>query len=203
VAGLTEVLEEARTLGFLGPGPVAGHVQHAEGFLQAVGQERPRRLVDLGTGAGIPGLVLAQAWPDVDVVLLDAAERRTAFLERAVAVLDMAGHVRVVRGRAEDLGREPVWRGWADVVVARGFGGPAVTAECGAPLLGVRGRLIVSEPPEAQEGRWPEGALALLGLRPSARVEQAFSRFQVLRQDRPCPEEFPRRDGIPTKRPLF
>ena len=202
MSGLARVLEEARTLGFLGPGPVDGHVEHARGFLQAVGQERPRRVVDLGSGGGIPGLVLAQAWPDVDIVLLDANERRTAFLERAVEALGL-NRVRVLRGRAEEVGHEAVWRGRADLVVARSFGPPAVTAECGAPLLGVRGRLIVSEPPEEDSPRWPVEGLAALGLRPSGRLEQAFSRFQVLRQERACPQPFPRRSGTPAKRPLF
>ncbi len=202
MSGLVRVLEEARTLGFLGPGPVDGHVEHARGFLQAVGQERPRRVVDLGSGGGIPGLVLGQAWPDVDIVLLDANERRTAFLEQAVEALGL-DRVRVLRGRAEEVGHEPVWRGWADLVVARSFAAPAVTAECGAPLLGVRGRLIVSEPPEEKGTRWPAEGLAALGLRPSGRLEQAFSRFQILRQERPCPHTFPRRSGTPSKRPLF
>ena len=203
MASLAEVLEEARALGFLGPGPVEGHVEHARGFLQAVGQERPRRVGDLGSGAGIPGLVLAQAWGDVDVVLLDANERRTAFLERAVKALGLGPSVQVLRGRAEDVGHQAAWRGWADLVVARSFGPPAVTAECGAPLLSVRGRLIVSEPPESGEERWPEAGLLPLGLRPSGRLEQAFSRFQVLRQERPCPDAYPRRTGAPAKRPLF
>jgi 16S rRNA (guanine527-N7)-methyltransferase len=198
-----EVLEEARGLGFLGPGPVEGHVEHALGFLQAVGHERPRRVVDLGTGGGVPGLVLAEAWPDVTMVLLDSSERRTTFLTRAVADLGFGPRIRVHRSRAEEAGRDPAWRGWADLVVARGFGPPPATAECAAPLLGVRGRLIVSEPPEGDGQRWPEAGLAVLGLRPSGRLEQAFSRFQILRQEQPCPEAFPRRPGMPEKRPLF
>jgi 16S rRNA (guanine527-N7)-methyltransferase len=197
------VLEVARGLGFLGPGPVEGHIEHALGFVQAVGHERPRRVVDLGTGGGVPGLVLAEVWPDVTMVLLDSSERRTTFLTRAVGDLGFGPRIRVHRARAEDAGRDPAWRGWADLVVARGFGPPAVTAECAAPLLGVRGRLVVSEPPEGDGQRWPEAGLAVLGLRPSGRLEQAFSRFQILRQEQLCPEAFPRRAGMPEKRPLF
>ena len=89
------------------------------------------------------------------------------------------------------------------MVTARGFGPPAVTAECAAPLLAVRGRLVVSEPPEEDDRRWPTKALAELGLRPSGRLEQAFARFQVLRQEQLCPVTFPRRSGVPAKRPLF
>ncbi len=202
-ASLQAVLEEARDLGFLGPGPVEGHIEHAEGFLQAVGGQLPGRVIDLGSGAGLPGLVLALAWPDVPIVLMDSSERRTLFLARAAKDLGVSSHVVVARARAEDAGRDPAWRAQADLVVARSFGPPAVTAECAAPLLEVGGRLIVSEPPEDGGSRWPAEGLESLGLHPAARFEQAFCRFQILRQEALCPEAFPRRVGVPEKRPLF
>ena len=201
-ATLEDVLEEARDLGFLGPGPVAGHIEHARGFLRAVGERPPERVVDLGSGGGLPGLVVAQAWPDARVGLLDSSERRARFLGRAVLALGLDARVVVAQARAEDAGRDPAWRGRADLVVARSFGPPAVTAECAAPLLEVGGRLVVSEPPDGAE-RWPAESLEQLGLRPTGRLEQAFSRFQILRQESTCPGRFPRRVGIPAKRPLF
>lgn len=203
MAALETVLEEARDLGFLGPGPVEGHIEHAAGFVQAVGSAVPLRVVDLGSGGGVPGLVVAGAWPQATICLLDSNERRALFLARATTALGLAHRVVVVHARAEDAGRDPVWRGRADVVLARRFGPPAVTAECAAPLLEQDGRLVVSEPPGEPADRWPAGPLALLGLRPVGRFEQAFSRFQVLRQERLCPETYPRRVGIPAKRPLF
>lgn len=202
MATLEDVLEEAKELGFLGPGPVAGHIDHAAGFLRTVGDPHPHHVVDLGSGGGVPGLVLALAWPEADVRLLDTSERRTLFLARAVESLELSGRVTVAQTRAEEAGRDPGWRGAADLVVARSFGPPAVTAECAAPLLGVGGRLVVSEPPDGED-RWPEDALRTLGLRPVARLEQAFSRFQVLRQEEACPDRYPRRTGVPSKRPLF
>lgn len=203
MASLHGVLAEARDLGFLGPGPVEGHIEHAAGFVQAAGEPHPSRVVDLGSGGGIPGLALALAWPKASFCLLDSSERRALFLARAAAALKLERRVAVAHARAEEVGRDPAWRAWADLVVARSFGPPAVTAECAAPLLGVGGRLIVSEPPEEKGQRWPEEQLAQLGLRPVGRFEQAFSRFQVLRQDEACPETYPRRVGIPGKRPLF
>lgn len=200
---LHEVLERSRQLGFLGPGPVAGHIEHATGFVHAVGSDVPHRVLDLGTGGGVPGLVLALAWPDAQVCLLESNERRAVFLAGAARDLGVEGRVVVAHARAEDAGRDPAWRGWADVVTARSFGPPAVTAECAAPLVRVGGRVIVSEPPDEPADRWPAAGLAQLGLRATGRVEQAFSRFQVLRQDQPCPDEYPRRVGVPGKRPLF
>ena len=200
---LADVLEEARVLGFLGPGPVEGHIEHASGFVGAVGDELPERVVDLGSGAGLPGLVLALAWPDAKVVLLDASERRALFLARAASMLRLDGQVAVAHGRAEELGRDANFRGRADLVVARSFGPPAVTAECAAPLLRPGGRLVVSEPPGPVPERWPCEPLLELGMHPVARFEQPFSRFQTLRQKLACPDRFPRRSGVPTKRPLF
>ena len=197
------MLEEARALGFLGPGPVVGHIEHAAGFIQAVGEPHPTRVVDLGSGGGVPGLVVAGAWPGARVFLLDSSERRALFLAQAVAALGLSARVVVGHARAEDAGRDPAWRAQADVVLARSFGPPGVTAECAAPLLAVQGRLVVSEPPDGDGERWPAARLAELGLRPAGRFEQSFSRFQVLRQDRLCPPAFPRRVGVPAKRPLF
>lgn len=203
MATLEAVLEQARELGFLGPGPVVGHIEHAAGFVQAVGEQHPTRVVDLGSGGGVPGLVVAGAWPEATVCLLDSNERRALFLARAADQLGLSERVVVGHARAEDAGRDPAWRGRADVVLARSFAPPGVTAECAAPLLVLDGRLIVSEPPDEPGDRWPDEPLARLGMRPAGRFEQSFSRFQVLRQERLCPEEFPRRVGVPMKRPLF
>lgn len=203
MATLEEVLEQSRDLGFLGPGPVAGHIEHAAGFAQAVGDRQPKRVVDLGSGGGVPGLVVALAWPDAALRLLDSNERRALFLARAVEMLGLADRVAVGHARAEEAGRDPQWRAQADLVLARSFGPPGVTAECAAPLLARDGRLIVSEPPGDVGDRWPEVGLARLGMRPVGRFEQAFSRFQVVRQVDLCPDEYPRRVGIPAKRPLF
>ena len=201
------MLEEARRFGFLGPGPVEAHLDHAEGFAAAIESGDSgfqwSRAVDLGSGGGVPGLALALALPDSRWLLVDAAQRRAAFLRAAVEELDLADRVEVATIRAEELGRQPEHRGAYQVVVARGFGPPAVTAECAAPLLEVSGRGIVSEPPEGEPERWPTEGLVALGMTPGAAVRAAGASFQVLEQRAPCPERYPRRVGIPGKRPLF
>jgi 16S rRNA (guanine527-N7)-methyltransferase len=145
----------------------------------------------------VPGLVLALHWTESDWTLVDAAERRCRFLLEAVHGLDLAGRICVVQGRAEELGRDPELRGAADLVTARSFGRPAVTAECGSPFLTVGGQLLVSEPPST-EARWPDD-VSILGLA----VGDRTGGIQVLDQIAPCPERFPRRTGVPSKRPLF
>jgi 16S rRNA (guanine527-N7)-methyltransferase len=192
---MIEVLEEARDLGFLGPGPVAFHVEHDEAYLPLLADVAGAAL-DLGAGGGLPGLVLAAARPDLAWTFLDAMTKRTAFLERAVDRLGLS-NVTVRTARAEEV---PDLRGAFDAVVARSFGAPAVTAECGAPLLRPGGRLVVSEPPEAPEDRWT-GASGV-GLLVTQRVPGPPS-FVVLTQSTPCPVRYPRRTGVPAKRPLW
>ena len=225
---LQEVLIAARDAGFLGPGPIERHLRHAEGFvtlarLQVEGKNP--RILDLGSGGGLPGLVVAGAWPEATLVLLEANERRAQFLGRAVTVCGLQQRVSVVHQRAELYGRDPVSRGTFDGVVVRSFGPPAVVAECAAPLLRVGGWLIVSEPPSdegstalkeslsgdpeeiwrtpaAESGRWAPAELAPLGLEPVEWVRSEFG-YQILRQVLPCPDRFPRRNGVPAKKPLF
>lgn len=154
----------------------------------------------------MPGLVLAGEWRDTAVTLLDSNQRRCAFLREAVARLGYGERVEVLEARAEDAGRRPDLRGSYDLVTARGFGSPSVTAECAAPFLRVGGQLLVSEPPASEPGgdpgRWPEDGVALLGLVVVASWTTPYH-YRSLRQASRCPERFPRRVGVPTKRPLF
>ncbi len=98
------------------------------------------------------------------------------------------------------MAHDPSLRGQFDLVVARSFGKPAVTAECAAGFLHVGGFLVVSEPPDVtDETRWEPEGLAELGLEDSGQQVGC----QVMRAVSLCPERFPRRVGIPAKRPLF
>lgn len=116
----------------------------------------------------------------------------------------------MLKQRAEVCGHQEGLRGDFDGVLARSFGRPAVVAECGAPLLRVDGWLVVSEPPAAPAGtdgsdegpRWPAEPLRLLGLEAVELVHEGFE-YRTFRQRTPCPERFPRRNGVPAKRPLF
>jgi 16S rRNA (guanine527-N7)-methyltransferase len=182
---------------------VERHVEHAlalAGCLEAV---PGARWLDLGSGGGAPGLVLAVAVPETRLVLLDAGKRRCQFLREAVAELSFGDRVTVVEDRAESAAREQELRETFDVVVARSFGAPAVSAECAVGFLRLGGRLVVSEPPEGGEtGRWPAEGLDELGFgaAESCGVEDAsFVRLEKLRIE----ERWPRRVGIPEKRPLW
>ena len=200
------ILERSREIGFLGPQTVAHQIEHALGFWRAAvsrGLSPTRGILDLGSGGGLPGLVVQACWPRVPITLLDGSVRRCEFLAEAVEELGVADRVHVRCGRAEELGRLPELRAAFDLVVARSFGQPAVLAECAAPFLELGGHLLVSEPPDEEiDTRWPIAGVAALGLGAPSLVV-AGSRFAMLTQAQTCPDRFPRRTGIPTKRPLF
>jgi len=200
---LAAALARQRGRDLLGPDPIDDLRAHSHGFARAVGPD-PARAVDLGSGGGVPGLVLAaECWPSTGLTLLDASQRRCTYLELEVAELGLDDRVEVRWGRAEELGRQADLRGRCDAVVARSFGPPSVTAECAAPLLRVEGVLVVSEPPDAAPGRWNAEGLAALGLVHEATEQVAGLSYARFRQVTECPDRFPRRPGLPARRPLF
>jgi 16S rRNA (guanine527-N7)-methyltransferase len=182
---------------------VERHVEHGLALAACLGEGAGQRWLDLGSGGGAPGLVLALAAPTARLVLLDAGERRCRFLREAVGELDLGDRVEVVEGRAEALGRDPALREACDAVVARSFGPPAVTAECAVAFLRLGGRLVVSEPPGGKEAlRWPADGLDRLGLGPAEPCSGGEASF-VSSQKRRGDDRWPRRVGIPAKRPLW
>ncbi len=203
-AALLEVLEEARDLGFLGPGPVARQYEHAADLARAIGGFEGRML-DLGSGGGLPGLVLFDRWPQAVGILLDAQRRRCEFLSRAVSTLGLDARVSVECGRAEVLARDEALRSRFDLVVARSFGPPSATAECSVGFLRPRGVLVVTEPPSSGDtaDRWDDVGLARLGFGPPALVREEETGAVRLELAGPVDDAWPRRDGVPTKRPLW
>lgn len=178
-----------------------GQLRHAGAFAQLLG-EGPGVVFDLGSGGGLPALPAALAAPGWRWVLIEAQLRRVDLLRSAVRHLGLADRVAVRHERAESTGRDPQCRGAADVVTARSFGPPAVVAECAAPLLRVGGRLVVSEPP-VRSDRWPVAAVGAVGVGRAVHHEVDGFGFAVLVLERPCPGIYPRRPGIPGRRPLF
>ncbi|MFZ4518456.1 MAG: 16S rRNA (guanine(527)-N(7))-methyltransferase RsmG [Microthrixaceae bacterium] len=199
---LLEVLDTSRSFGLLGDGPLEVHIQNARVFAGAIPPSA--RVLDMGSGGGLPGLVLAVERPDLEVTLLDSQERRCAVLRAALERLELSDSVPVVRARAEDAARDELLRGRFDGVTARSFGPPAVTAECAVGFLTVGGRLWVSEPPGPTDAaRWPVDGLVRLGLELGPRHSSAGSTVQELWLVSAPGDDVPRRAGRPTKRPLF
>ncbi len=189
---VARALAEARALGLLGPGPVDAHERSAQAFAAALG-EIDGPALDLGSGGGVPGLLLAALYDDVPWVLLDVNRRRASFLQRSVVSCGFGPRVAVYHGPAEAAAYVPSHRARYAVVVARSFGPPARTAECSVGFLALGGRLAVAEPPpEGRVERWPAAGLARLGMA----VDPVGGDIAVLRRVGEIPEWAPR----PTKR---
>lgn len=146
-------------------------------------------------------MVLAFDWPNSRWTLLDSNLRSVAFLQEAVAGLDLRERVAVVAGRAEQVGSDATYRASYGLVTARAVAPAAVVAEYLAPLLAPQGIAVVSEPPGAPD-RWDNAGLAGLGLSLLARPAEPVA-AAVLRLTGVVPERYPRRTGVARKRPLW
>jgi 16S rRNA (guanine527-N7)-methyltransferase len=144
-------------------------------------------IVDVGSGGGVPGIPLADALPDREVVLLEAERRKCDFLERWAPP-----NARVVWGRAEEQSRD-----WAGVATAKALASPPVAAEWCLPLVRPGGIAVIWVGVTADTGA-VERVAGLLG----AEREDSESGLLVLRKTQPTPTGFPRRTGVAKKRPL-
>jgi 16S rRNA (guanine527-N7)-methyltransferase len=161
-----------------------------------------RRIADLGSGAGWPGLALAAALPDTHVWLVESAIRHCRYLERALEVAELR-NVTVVHSRIEQ------WAGEHDVVTARALAALPVLVEYAAPLLEPDGHFVAWKgavsPEEAAAGATAAGIVGLEPVEVVPVVPYAGARdhtLHVFRKVGPTPERFPRRAGMATKRPL-
>lgn len=177
--------------------------------LPAERRARPLRLLDVGSGAGFPGLPLAIVFPRWRVTLLEATGKKTRFQEAAIAALGLT-NVRPLHARAEELAQTPAHRGRYDVVTARAVAALPTLLEYCAPFAKVGGLVIAPKKGDlAEEIAAGRQAATLLGARllaPIAITLPALAEdgraLLVARQQRPCPALYPRPGGAPQKRPL-
>jgi 16S rRNA (guanine527-N7)-methyltransferase len=159
---LVAALAESQRLGMLSDRPVTDVIEHAQVFVGAL-DDVTGMVVDLGSGGGVPGLVIARARPDLHLVLVDRRVSRTDHLRRLVGRLGLEARVEVLAVDAAEVPKH--LRSAADAVVARGFGPPAVTLRAAVPLLRPGGLIVVSEPPMPERSqRWPAPLLVAVGV---------------------------------------
>jgi 16S rRNA (guanine527-N7)-methyltransferase len=168
----------------------------------------PERLIDIGTGAGFPGIPLKIVYPKMQLTLVESVGKKAQFCRHVVRILDLRG-VEVVQTRAEALGQDPAYREQYDCAVARAVAVLPVLSEYLLPLVRVGGRMLAmkgeSGPAEAHSA---EGALRILGghlrqLLPVMLPGVAEERYLVvIDKVAATPDGYPRKVGLPAKRPL-
>jgi 16S rRNA (guanine527-N7)-methyltransferase len=144
-------------------------------------------VVDVGSGGGAPGIPLAHALPEREVVLLEAERRKCEFLEQWAPP-----NARVVWGRAEEQERD-----WAGVAVAKALAQPPTAAEWCLPLVREGGAVVLWVGPSVDADHVGRVAARIAG-----ELEPSSDGFLVIRKLGPTPEGFPRRTGVAKKRPL-
>jgi len=168
----------------------------------------PKRLIDVGTGAGFPGIPLKILYPSMELTLVESVGKKTSFCRHMVEILKLQS-VEVITGRAEEVGQRPAQRESYDWAVARAVANLPVLAEYLLPLVRVGGRMIAqkghSAPAEAHNA---EKAFRLLGgqlrsLLPVTLPGVAEERYLVVVDKiAATPLQFPRKPGFPAKSPL-
>ncbi len=211
-AELENVLHEAQQEGFLGKGDVADYIAHARAHAElALGNPAntvfepdadPLQCLDLGSGGGVPGLVVALDYPDIAMTLLERSDRRCEFLATVIVQLNLTDSTIVECADAADAAHMPTHRQNYDYVFSRSFGKPALVAECAAGLLIPGGELIASEPPVSDPARWPANPLAKLGIE-LIEITDTTPHFAVLRKVDLCSDEHPRPWAKMLKQPLY
>jgi 16S rRNA (guanine527-N7)-methyltransferase len=183
------------------------HLLDALTALRWIDAWTPGRAVDLGSGGGVPGIVLAIARPEVEWILVDSVGKKVAAMQGFVAELGLP-NVAVVAARAEEVGRLPEHREASNLVVARALAALPVLCEYALPLLAVGGHLLAWKGRMAGEELSAGGiASATLGgaiptVEPAGPEALADHRFVVVEKVRPTPTGYPRRPGEPSRRPL-
>jgi len=171
---LLTALRAIQARGAIGEGSLEAAVAHADQFVAAL-PAVAQTLADLGSGGGLPGLVSAWRSPRLRITLVERRATRADLLLRAVRALDMVDRVTVLADDVRRLADQAA--GTFDVVTARSFAAPPITARWAGVLLTSGGTLIVSEPPEDSADRWPPVMLAAAGLVDLGR-DQGIRRFQ-------------------------
>jgi 16S rRNA (guanine527-N7)-methyltransferase len=184
------------------------HFLDSLSVLLAVSLGAGQRVIDIGTGAGFPGLPLRFVCPYIELTLLEATAKKVTFLEHIISRLKL-NNVRVLNARAEDAGQDRTVREQYDIVLARAVAQMPVLGEYMLPLCRVGGRCIALKGENAvAEVQQAENSLKLLGghlekVIPVELPQVAETHYLVVIQKiAATPPLYPRRAGMPTKRPL-
>ena len=162
-AELEPVLLTAQKIGALSGAPIDQIISHALWFAKAI-PSSAKRVIDLGSGAGVPGLIVAFDRPELELVLVDRRSGRTDSLMRSVLALNLGNRVSVKCSEIGDLVRDSKFFKQFDAAISRGLGPPLETLRLSRDLVKPGGVVIISEPPPTTQSRWNPSEVLNLGL---------------------------------------
>ena len=207
-AALEAAWTPARRAGVLGDASIEELWEHTAGFASAVCSAFSAdcstwngTVLDAGTGAGVPGVLLAAQLPAATLTLVDALERRLGHARAAVRSVGLAPRVELEHGRLDDLGRSVAHRGRYDAVVARLLAEPTEAAELLAPLARAGGILVVSARPDQVES-WRSAAAQLTGGSDISTTSTDAGLFVTVTVPQLVDDRYPRRPAARRRHPL-
>ena len=182
------------------------HFEDSLSLIQAVDLEKSQAVIDLGTGAGFPGIPLKIAFPNLQITLADSLNKRILFLDDVIRELGLTG-IDTVHGRAEDLAKNSDYREKFDLCVSRAVANLSTLSEYCLPFVKIGGKFISYKAGECdEEVAASKSSVFLLGGKISDikkfELGESGRAFVIIDKVSGTPKKYPRKAGIPSKDPL-